>query len=133
MKRKSGNFSGDIPYDPQTGTVPTASYGNTLNVYDPVTRSYKQIPIVTKKNHVFQDVLSKFAFHRGQHSVNVSADSAHPDRKHTIFLADFEEMVPFLEDGKINGMFTYTKRGTKYATKLDPDYVRVFFERKKVP
>lgn len=75
-----------------------------------------------RDNAIFEDTL-KFQYSgRGRSAVTLHFERASGGQV-TMFLKDFEAIIPKLHEGTITGKFAFTKRGTNYGTQyLGPLY-----------
>lgn len=109
-------WNGKIPYDPATGNVPHWTDGWTWEGTYP---NAKRVPVPTKDNPVFEDILQNFSFARGRSAAYAVAESGSiPGRRYVVFLKDLEDMLPAFSGGKVTGRFTHCKRGQNYGTRL---------------
>lgn len=69
-------------------------------------------------NFEFNDTMQFSHFECGRSAVHIIFWSKKDERKYQMFLTDFERIVPKLENGVINGSFTFCKRGQNYGVML---------------
>lgn len=68
-------------------------------------------------NHEFDDVLTYQTYSRGMSSVTAIFARSNGGRL-SMFMTDFNEVVPHMVKGKIHGRFTFSKRGKNYGVRL---------------
>ena len=70
-----------------------------------------------KPNYEFADALEYKTYHRGRSAAYFEFQSITTGKKFTMFMTDFNDIVPRLVKGMISGTFTFTKRGQNYGVK----------------
>lgn len=68
-------------------------------------------------NIPFEDKLTYKSYYRGRSAAGMVFANDR-NQNFTVFLTDFEKMIPKLEKGVIEGKFIYCKRGRSYGLKL---------------
>ena len=76
------------------------------------TEPYTYIP-----NDPFEDELTYKGYYRGRSAAGMIFENK-AGQKFTVFLTDFEPMVPIMEKGVVKSTFIYCKRGRNYGLKL---------------
>lgn len=74
--------------------------------------------VVWKDNEVFEDSLVYEGYSRGRSAAYFDFTRKGTGTRVTVFLKDFEAMVPKMVRGSISSRFTFTKRGQNYGCKL---------------
>jgi hypothetical protein len=97
-KKRNGDYK--IPFDDN---------GNQLD--------YQYGATVWMDNHEFDDLLTYHAYSRGMSSVTVIFTRSGGGRL-SMFMTDFNDVVPFMVKGKLRGRFTFVKRGQNYGARL---------------
>lgn len=71
-------------------------------------------------NFEFEDTLLFERFSRGRSSVKAHFVSCSTSKKYEMFISDLEDVIKAncLINGKINGKFTFAKKGQNYGVKL---------------
>jgi hypothetical protein len=69
------------------------------------------------KNHIINDTLTYKTYHKWGVSAGFIMERSDGRTVH-VFISDFDKMIPKMVDGKITGLFTFTKKGTRYGCKL---------------
>lgn len=100
---KTGDY--EIPFDKE---------GNQLHYSNGWTE-----PSYWAKNVPFEDVLTYAAYRRGRSAAYFEFTRAN-GKSVTVFLKDFEGMIPRMTAGAVAGTFVFTKRGQNYGAKLVP-------------
>jgi len=78
---------------------------------------YKDGQYQIMKNHMINDTLTYESYHKS--GVTAGFILTRSDgRTVNVFISDFDKMIPKLVDGKITGLFTFTKKGTRYGCKF---------------
>lgn len=72
---------------------------------------------VFKDNFEFGDTLEYVDYSRGRSAAYFNFVSLNTNRKYTMFMTDFNDIVHLLEKGRITGTFTFQKRGMNYGVK----------------
>jgi hypothetical protein len=99
-KKKTGNYQ--IPFD-ENGDQLDGAHGWRTTVW--------------VDNHEFVDELTYTGYYGGRSSAYMCFNRLNGKRI-VMFLSDFTDAVPYLERGKLRGRFTFTKRGTSFATRM---------------
>lgn len=73
-----------------------------------------------RDNHVFYGPLIFSHFERGRSAAHAIFKD-NEERRYTVFLTDFEEMIPLMQGGVINEPLTFIKRGQNYGACLSPE------------
>lgn len=71
-----------------------------------------------RDNEEFKDTLIYDGYSRGRSAAYFNFERKSTGTNVTVFLTDFEDMIPVMINGEITGRFTYTKRGQNYGVKL---------------
>lgn len=106
---KNGDY--EIPFDRK---------GNQQHYPEPdysMSNGYKCVDPVWKQNHEFSDILTYQEYRRGR-SAAYFVFKTSDGKERTVFLKEFEQMLPHMVRGSITGTFTYIKRGMNYGTRL---------------
>lgn len=109
-----------IPFDQITGAqqhYPEPSYHPT----ERCERGYaKRIEPAWRDNFMFDGTLVFKGYMRGRSAAYFKFEAQTEEKRFgvTVFLTDFEEMIPEMVRGAVLGRFTFTKRGTNYGCKL---------------
>jgi hypothetical protein len=69
------------------------------------------------KNHIINDTLTYKSYHKWGVTVGFKLERS-DGRTVNVFISDFDKMIPKLVDGKITGLFTFTKKGTRYGCRF---------------
>ncbi len=77
----------------------------------------KQEGFQWRSNEVFEDTITYQTYSRGRSSALLVFRRESNGQRLEFFMTDANDLIPLLVNGKYTGKFTYTKRGTNYATK----------------
>jgi len=69
-------------------------------------------------NFEFDDKIKYVACHKGRYSVSFSFESLINQKTYSMFASRFDEAVPFMDKGIIEGRFTFCKRGPSYSLEI---------------
>lgn len=98
-KKKIGNYQ--IPFDQEGNQLDSPLWRDTVWV----------------DNHEFVDELTYTGYYGGRSSAYMCFNRLN-GKQLVMFLGDFTDAVPYLVKGKLRGRFTFTKRGTSFATRM---------------
>ena len=98
--------------------IPFDDQGNQQHYPSNIYRDGKIIGPVFKDNEEFEDALIYDGYSRGRSAAYFNFERKSTGTNVTVFLTDFEDMIPIMVNGGITGRFTYTKRGQNYGVKL---------------
>jgi hypothetical protein len=104
-----------IPFDVRTGAqmhYPENSYTRDVN------GKYVVVPPAFRDNFEFEDRLKYISYQRGRSAAYFIFERESNNQKVTVFMRDFQTMIPKLSRGKIKGTFTFVKTGMNYGCKL---------------
>lgn len=96
-------YQGDIPFDRKTGSLLTYPMDYMKPRWQP--------------NAPFTDSLTFVRFERGRSAAHAILKRS-TGAEVTVFLTDFEEMVPMFDAGVVDSVFVFCKRGSSYGCKL---------------
>lgn len=74
--------------------------------------------VTWEDNYVFSTSLKFHEFRRGRSAAYATFIDSSNGKVHNVFLIDFTDMVPYLNEGVISGNFTFAKRGQNYGVKI---------------
>lgn len=101
---KKGDYS--IPFD---------AAGN--QVHYPDWWSMEREPGEWRENFVFSDTLTYAGYQRGRPAAYFKF-TRESGASVTMFLTDFEDIVPNMAHGKVTGRWTFCKRGQNYGVRM---------------
>ena len=101
-------YHGDIPFHPD-GTL----------AYYPVSWA----KLTWRPNEEFKDILVFREFHRGRSAAYATFRRKIENTEVSVFLVDFEDMIPHMLNGHVFGKFVYCKRGRNYGCRLVHAYL----------
>lgn len=78
--------------------------------------------VIWRDNFVFEDTISYDGYSRGRSAAYFHFKGTN-DKSMTMFLSDFEDVIPYLNNGKVSGKFTFCKKGQNYGVKMIFDKV----------
>lgn len=116
-------YDGQIPFDgdgnqqhyPDRWTDKNAVRQENEDELSFYRRRYRE-PVWTP-NHEFEAVLTFNTFNRGR-SAAYAEFLRETGKTVIVFLADLENMIPYMSGGAIRGRFTFCKRGQNFGCKL---------------
>lgn len=74
-----------------------------------------------KDNYEFKDRLEYYGYGRGRSSITMDFKSTTDGKRYSMFISDFDDIVCDLENGIIEGKFTFVKKGRNFGLKRIED------------